>query len=412
MSNRIARFALPVASLASLATLASSQEVHVVDDSGGPGVDFTTLTDAVAAAQDGDVVLVKSGSYAEDVTVDGKSLVVTADAGANVSYTGRFVVQGLAAGQAFLWSDFQVKPPSGTFFGALDVVSCDGPVWVDGVDFSAPDLQIVGYMTQVQASGPVIFTDCTVAGGTTPAPSSNPGLRAIDSEVYLYHTSLTGGAGYGGLGGPFDGGAGVELNGGSLFALGGTIAGGTGTPIGSPFGCTGTSGGGGVGLVLSGAAPAADLYGTALVGGAPGALLGSGACVEGPDGAPFDVESGTLSEQAWSTPIFAVDSPVRSGQPVGVSLSGEPNSLAWLAFSTSPAVLPVAGAVGPLVVGAPAIFGVGSLGPDGQLALQVPTFVPPGFEGLLYASQALFVDPLGGATLSAPAPVVELDAAF
>jgi hypothetical protein len=36
---------------------------YVVDDNGGPGVDFTTISAAVAAAQPGDLILVLDGTY-------------------------------------------------------------------------------------------------------------------------------------------------------------------------------------------------------------------------------------------------------------------------------------------------------------------------------------------------------------
>ena len=58
--------------------LASSQvdaqgKLWVVDDDGGPGVDFTAIQDAVDAAVDGDGILVRPGDYGR-VTIDGKSL--------------------------------------------------------------------------------------------------------------------------------------------------------------------------------------------------------------------------------------------------------------------------------------------------------------------------------------------------
>lgn len=47
----------------------------IVDDGGGPGVDFVNIQDAVDAAVDGDVIEVRSGYY-PGFTIDGKSLVV------------------------------------------------------------------------------------------------------------------------------------------------------------------------------------------------------------------------------------------------------------------------------------------------------------------------------------------------
>src|SRR5262245_50864538 len=49
------------------------QTVWVVDDNGGPGVDFTDIPPAIAAAADGDILLVKAGSYSH-FTLSGKGL--------------------------------------------------------------------------------------------------------------------------------------------------------------------------------------------------------------------------------------------------------------------------------------------------------------------------------------------------
>ena len=64
-------------------SLAGGQQVLVVDDDGGVGVDFTELQEAVDAASAGDVILVRSGTYSGLLLGD-KSLFVIADRGADV----------------------------------------------------------------------------------------------------------------------------------------------------------------------------------------------------------------------------------------------------------------------------------------------------------------------------------------
>src|SRR5262245_40132899 len=64
-----------------LAAAARAQNVFVVAPSPGPGVFSTRIQDAVNAAADGDVVLVKSGSYPGFLAF-GKSLTVVAEDGA------------------------------------------------------------------------------------------------------------------------------------------------------------------------------------------------------------------------------------------------------------------------------------------------------------------------------------------
>ncbi len=59
------------------ARLLAADGTIVVDQSGGG--DFSTITEAVAAAQDGDTILVRPGRYLESVPVIGKTLVITGD---------------------------------------------------------------------------------------------------------------------------------------------------------------------------------------------------------------------------------------------------------------------------------------------------------------------------------------------
>ena len=62
-------------------------DVHVVDATGGPGSDFTSIQAAVNAAADDDVVLIRTGSYVA-FTIDNVSLSVLADSGSTVSIVG------------------------------------------------------------------------------------------------------------------------------------------------------------------------------------------------------------------------------------------------------------------------------------------------------------------------------------
>lgn len=70
---------LALASLPLAARLAPGGQVLVVDDDGGPGVDYTKLQAAVDAAAEGALILVHPGSYA-GFTVFAKGLEIAASA--------------------------------------------------------------------------------------------------------------------------------------------------------------------------------------------------------------------------------------------------------------------------------------------------------------------------------------------
>lgn len=63
----------------SLAPFATAADTIVVDDDGGPGVDFTNLPPAIAAADPGDLIVVRAGSYTW-ITLD-KGLRILAEPG-------------------------------------------------------------------------------------------------------------------------------------------------------------------------------------------------------------------------------------------------------------------------------------------------------------------------------------------
>ena len=100
----VVRF-LVIASMACvlLSTNVGAQTVHVVDADNGPGTDATTITQGVAAATSGDILLIRDGTYDEFVTIDGKGLTLLADDGAAVA-VGAFEILNIAA------DDFVAKP--------------------------------------------------------------------------------------------------------------------------------------------------------------------------------------------------------------------------------------------------------------------------------------------------------------
>ena len=390
-----------------LLSLAAPQDVLVVDDSSGPGFDFTTIGDAVDAAQDGDVVLVRAGSYTGTATISGKSLVVTADTDAVVDFTGALAVVGLAEQQTVLLSGIRAQPDA-SGLPALTVRDNDGSVFVDRWILEADPSMPAAKVVDLQNSSVVVFNRLSVKGGAYPGPSGT-GVEAWASHMYMYDSQIMGGQHYPSDDPGMPGGIGLDFSAASLFDMGSVVQGGQGTDAGTALECTGVSGDGGPGLVLSGSG---KLYSTELVGGLAGELAGAGTCTEGEPGEPIVVAGGSSSWWSWPIPQFTVSSPARVGESASVTLSGQPNDLAWIGFSTAVQAQSVTGVVGRLIVGAPLLLQVGSLGPTGQLSFDVPAFVPPGAEGQTYYAQAILVDTGGDATFSQPAPLVTLDAAL
>src|SRR5437016_2892190 len=87
-------FAASLLVLAGSAASARAGNVLIVDSSGSG--QYTDIQSAVDAAQEGDVVLVRTGTYFTFL-VSNKELAVVGDAGANVQIVGAIRVHDLAA---------------------------------------------------------------------------------------------------------------------------------------------------------------------------------------------------------------------------------------------------------------------------------------------------------------------------
>lgn len=87
-------------SLGALVAGARAQDVLVVDDTSGTGADYSTLSAAIAAAGEGDTILLLAGDYAAPSGgIDARSLNVVAEAGALVTIEGTLRVSHLSDDQ-------------------------------------------------------------------------------------------------------------------------------------------------------------------------------------------------------------------------------------------------------------------------------------------------------------------------
>lgn len=152
----------------------------------GPGVDFTDLPAAVAAAADGDLILVEDGVYSP-FTVAGKALAIVGEAGASARVAGPVVgaplavVRDLGPAQSVLLQGLEldnnapVVPFEAEFPGAaLEVRDCAGPVWVEGCRIEKTG---AGGVVHAVGADALTLVRCTLAGGTsfiTTAPFQTP----------------------------------------------------------------------------------------------------------------------------------------------------------------------------------------------------------------------------------------------
>lgn len=288
---------------------ARAQGARIVSAAGQQ--DFATLTAAVAAAADGDVILVGAGTYA-GFSITGKGLTIAA--APQAATQGGVVIQGSVTVSA-LPAQSAVLLQGLTVGGGMLVLGCQGLV-------RAQDCSIWGYggapgwdsdckggaggialqftnsqwlsLTQVSLTGGE--GGYVIGGGCLSAPQGGAGGQGLwisSGSVSLYDCTLSGGDGgqvsvQTGCGGA--GAAAVQLQGGSLFASGSSITGGAGA-----WGpnCGQSSGGGGV--VVAASAVLTILDSTALSG--PG-----GASTPAPI-------SGPGTSVTWPKPSRGMDTP-------------------------------------------------------------------------------------------------------
>jgi hypothetical protein len=236
---------------------AAANGVIVVDASGAG--DFVNLGPAVAAANPGDVLLMKSGNYptADPLVLPNMSLAIVADAGAVVT-VGELASVGFPAGQRLVLSGLNISADDDNEMDALKLTTGAGSIRVQDCTLTASG----GMGLRAWYCDDLILSRTTVIGGTPswtdPAGYGNSGSAGLvlrSGRTAAYDCSFSGGVGenaYGGglfclaLGG--DGGSGALLYGGALlYAMGCKFEGGDG---GLGF-CGGEDGDGATGLWLS-----------------------------------------------------------------------------------------------------------------------------------------------------------------
>lgn len=417
---------------------ANAQQVWVVDAAGGAGSNYTDIPPAIAAAVDGDTLLVRSGTYSPFAILQ-KALVVTADAGQAVSVQGTVTISNLTAAQRVCLRGINI---AGSFTGA-ELQNNAGGVWLEkcnigGANGASSGAGFGSHAVFASQSLNCLFTDCDFTGGAGavfPQPSFADGLPGGDGiladhcNLYLYDCNvkgrrggdagLTSGTTTNGGGG----GGGAKITNSTMFASGSLFqggAGGNGHFSGLFVSLCGFGGDGGSGLLLGTSAwNNATILNCSFVGGPAGASSGGSQCVQFPPAAGQGtmIQTGTVTTYSGASRSFSLSSPVREQQNSTLQFSnGVAGELAIIIFADtfSPVDFPpYLGAFIPDLLTVDALS-IGTIGGGGGLTAQVAVpALPPALQSLTFFVQSVFVDlNTGGVVLGPPSEITILDSAF
>ncbi|GJM23097.1 MAG: hypothetical protein DHS20C15_30120 [Planctomycetota bacterium] len=406
-----------VLTLLASALLSAHLAADVLVVRGDGAGDFTTLTAAVDAAVDGDILLLQDDFSAERVVIDDKALVIVSDAG-SAHHVGALVITDLAAGKSAVVRGLEIGPYA-TGSGGTGALALGGN------------------------AGAVLIEDCVVhaaAGLPTNAfrvdGSVAVSLSACD-EVAIVRSTLLGGDGVALAGAGFPsvppvgrGGAGLSTTGSTLSVFASTLIGGQGGPRknNAPGGVGGTGlagfesevwieGGlaqGGLGgsncLELGDGCEGG--VGVALISPFPfgfddGLLLRRDAQIEGGAGGPLEPPAtgmGDMGDELLGESVdfagaatLAVEvGPLREGELGTFSVFGPPGANAAWMFAFDFDIQRLGGNKGVLALELP-LFGpylMGTIpgGGEAQFNYVNPSLAGTGLDGLVLAKQGLVLD--------------------
>ncbi len=427
--ERLARMALWLA-LAS-PTLAST---FVIDDDGGPGVDFTDIAPAIAAASPGDVLLVRSGSYSAFTLTKGLSLL--GEPGVTVTHTSDVVVTDLPLGQVAVLTDFSTQASHARIriedcAGTVIVQRVTGPLVVrDSIDVRMWSVNGSGCCPSVPGRGVagaglyssrsrVELVQSAMIGSTGYAgdPHGDPGSPGVFAAgdwpglgtqlVHIARTSCIGGAG--GFAFGFDGhggrgGHGVHVGSDGALGLFGcdvVIAGGHTSTIRGGFGGTSASPCDGMDGVFGGSAlfvrdPKARYSGVTLVPGV--GCSGAGDSIETEDPS-YVVAPG------FEDPTLAVSGSSAPGGRLVFQIRGHPRSKAFLNYGKTPSVRESGASQIDVLVDVIRGLKLGPIPTSGQIDRAFP--IPSNATvGSLFVFQAVVVLPTGELRRTNSVPVI------
>lgn len=405
----------------------ASPGVVVVDAAKGPGFEFATVAQAIDAAAEGDVLLVRQGVYGGTlpITINGKSLTIVADTGANVVLTHPLRVVNLAPTQSVVLRGLRIESATDLTDG-LELLGNLGSVWIEDTSVTA----FAGRSAFLQFdSTHCVMVRCDGTGGAAALTGPSFGGRgcfvyalAGTSHLSAFESQFVGGKGRNGISNTHGGTGGVGVGGGLRSALrfdDVTITGGQGgdQTFSGLFGPL-FSGNGGLGLLLNpapqGPTGPITLRDTTLSGGAPGVASAPNSAT-GAVGQPLSDPQGMVTNLPGSSGHYEVESPGRAGQSVMLTLAGQANDVVLLfgAPRTGNAPIEPFGSSGPLVLSLPMTYlATIPLGPSGALAAPVAIpQLPAGIEGVTLVTQPIFLT-AGGPRWAGGSAITVLAAGF
>ena len=387
----------PSVVLSALLAAPAIADVLVVAPVAGSGVDHTQIHAAIAAASDGDSLLVKGGTY-DSFILHNRALVIVAERGETVKVAGGFSVRGLTEEQSVVIRGLEVSSPNES---GLGLKNNQGPVWIEdcvlagglGDNTFSSTSQADSYpAVEIVGCSEVVFARCTLNGGAgldlweeTFHFAAGSGGHALDIDVgsvSVFDSTLTGGHG----GSVYDttetpggsGGSGIYVDSGSVLISGCTLTGGSGGFGDCSLFFCGNGGNGGDGVLLSFVAGAEVRHqdcsfspGNAGWGGGSGGFPGD-------PGEAIDVNAGSATALAGSAHTMTSSSPVREGESAQLDFGGEPGEIVLAAISTTQDHLALDPFAGDLVLGAPQILlTMGVVPATGSLSASVPIGAAP-----------------------------------
>jgi hypothetical protein len=416
----------PLAAL--LLAPALSASTYVVDDDGGPGVDFTDIAAALPTLIQGDVLVVRAGTYGGFTLSVPVSIL--GDPGATV--VAGIVVSGTSAGSRTCLAGLETR--------WIRVEQCLGAVLLEELTVKPlipESIQIVGQIT-VDASADVRLRGVTVEPQVS--IHARDGLRATDSRVEVVHSIVRGARGnnhniYTQPAPPGNGGDGIHLVGtASVVVSASEVRGGGGgfkPSIALCSGCPAGSGGAGIRMgagtsaVVTGPAYSSVVGGDfgfgedpqddgppgdGIVVGAGASLRVSGAVIEPglpePPWTPLGVPiNGPYVEAAPPDPTLTIAGPIAQ-QPVLFTVEGEPGSQATLRLGRQLVVQPLPGVFGDQLVVPLRNWDLGVLPASGiaTFSFAIPAASPP---GAVFVAQARTVAPGGAISLTNSMPLTK-----